>query len=43
MKIANDVISWIIISGFLALLIYIVVSFGKPFIESKIKHAKTVQ
>lgn len=43
MKIANDVISWIINSGFLALLIYIVVSFGKPFIESKIKHAKTVQ
>lgn len=43
MKIANDVISWIINSGFLALLIYIVVSFGKPFIESKIKHAKTTQ
>lgn len=43
MIIANDVISWIINSGFLALLIYIVVSFGKPFIESKIKHAKTAQ
>lgn len=43
MKIANDVISWIINSGFLALLIYIVVAFGKPWVDSKIKHAKTAQ
>ena len=33
----------IINSGFLALLIYIAVAFGKPFVDSKIKHAKTVQ
>lgn len=43
MKIANDVISWIINSGFLALLIYIAVAFGKPWVDSKIKHAKTAQ
>ena len=43
MKIANDVISWIINSGFLALLIYIAVAFGKPWVDSKIKHAKTTQ
>lgn len=43
MKIANDAISWIINSGFLALLIYIVVAFGKPWVDSKIKHAKTAQ
>ena len=43
MKTLNDVINWIINSGFLALLIYIAVAFGKPWIDSKIKHAKTVQ
>ena len=43
MKILNDIINWIINSGFLALLIYIAVAFGKPFIDSKIKHAKTAQ
>lgn len=43
MKTLNDIINWIINSGFLALLIYIAVAFGKPFIDSKIKHAKTVQ
>ena len=43
MKALNDIINWIINSGFLALLIYIAVAFGKPFIDSKIKHAKTVQ
>lgn len=43
MKTLNDIINWIINSGFLALLIYIAVAFGKPFVESKIKHAKTTQ
>lgn len=43
MKTLNDIINWIINSGFLGLLIYIAVAFGKPFIDSKIKHAKTVQ
>ena len=43
MKTLNDIINWIINSGFLELLIYIAVAFGKPFVDSKIKHAKTVQ
>ncbi|QIZ04578.1 phage holin, LLH family [Limosilactobacillus reuteri] len=43
MKTLNDVINWIINSGFLALLIYIAVAFGNPWIDSKIKHAKTAQ
>ena len=43
MKMLNDIINWIINSGFLALLIYIAVAFGKPFVDSKIKHAKTAQ
>lgn len=43
MKTLNDIINWIINSGFLGLLIYIAVAFGKPFVDSKIKHAKTAQ
>lgn len=43
MKTLNDIINWIINSGFLALLIYVAVAFGKPFVECKIKHAKTAQ
>ena len=43
MQALNDIINWIINSGFLALLIYIAVTFGKPFVDSKIKHAKTAQ
>lgn len=43
MKTLNDIINWLIDSGFLALLIYIAVAFGKPYVNSKIKHAKTVQ
>ena len=43
MKTLNDIINWIINSGFLALLIYIAVAFGKPWVDSKIKHAKTTQ
>ena len=43
MKTLNDIVNWIINSGFLGLLIYIAVTFGKPFVDSKVKHAKTVQ
>lgn len=43
MKTLNDIINWIINSGFLALLIYIAVAFGKPFVDSKIKYAKPAQ
>ncbi len=35
MKTLNDIINWIINSGFLALLIYIAVAFGKPCVESQ--------
>ena len=43
MQALNDIINWIINSGFLALLIYIAVAFVKPWVDSKIKHAKTAQ
>ena len=43
MKILNDIINWIIQSGLLAWLFYFGFSVGKPFIDSKIKHAKTAQ
>lgn len=43
MQALNDIINWIINSGFLVLLIYIAVAFGKPWVDSKIKHAKTAQ
>ena len=43
MKTLNDIINWIIQSGLLAWLFYFGFAVGKPFIESKIKHAKTAQ
>lgn len=43
MKMLNDIINWIIQSGLLAWLFYFGFAVGKPFIESKIKHAKTTQ
>ena len=43
MKALNDIINWIIQSGLLVWLFYFGFSVGKPFIDSKIKHAKTVQ
>ena len=43
MKIANDIVNWIIQSGLLVWLFYFGFAVGKPFIESKIKHAKTTQ
>ena len=43
MKMLNDIINWIIQSGLLVWLFYFGFAVGKPFIESKIKHAKTAQ
>ena len=43
MKTANDIVDWIIQSGLLVWLFYFGFSVGKPFIDSKIKHAKTAQ
>lgn len=43
MKTANDIVNWIIQSGLLAWLFYFGFAIGKPFVESKIKHAKTTQ
>ena len=43
MKTLNDIINWIIQSGLLVWLFYFGFAVGKPFIDSKIKHAKTAQ
>ena len=43
MKTLNDIVNWIIQSGLLVWLFYFGFSVGKPFIDSKIKHAKTAQ
>lgn len=43
MKTANDIVNWIIQSGLLAWLFYFGFAVGKPFIDNKIKHAKTAQ
>ena len=43
MKALNDIINWIIQSGLLVWLFYFGFAIGKPFVDSKIKHAKTVQ
>lgn len=43
MKALNDIINWIIQSGLLVWLFYFGFAVGKPFVESKIKHAKTAQ
>ena len=43
MKTINDIINWILQSGLLVWLFYFGFTVGKPFIESKIKHAKTAQ
>ena len=43
MKTANDIVNWIIQSGLLVWLFYFGFAVGKPFIDSKIKHAKTTQ
>lgn len=43
MKTLNDIINWILQSGLLVWAFYFGFAVGKPFIESKIKHAKTTQ
>lgn len=43
MKTLNDIINWIIQSGLLVWAFYFGFAVGKPWIDSKIKHAKTQQ
>lgn len=43
MKTLNDIVNWIIQSGLLVWLFYFGFAVGKPWIDSKIKHAKTQQ
>ena len=43
MKTLNDIVNWIIRSGLLVWLFYFGFAVGKPWIDSKIKHAKTQQ
>lgn len=43
MKTLNDIVNWIIQSGLLVWLFYFGFAIGKPWIDSKIKHAKTQQ
>lgn len=43
MKTANDIINWLFQSGLLAWLFYFGFAVGKPWVDGKIKHAKTVQ
>ena len=43
MKALNDIINWILQSGLLVWLFYFGFAVGKPFIDNKIKHAKTAQ
>ena len=43
MKTANDVINWIFQSGAIAWLFYFAITIAKPWVDGKIKHAKTVQ
>lgn len=43
MKTLNDIINWILDSGYLFLMFYIIVVVGKPYVDSKIKNSKTAQ
>lgn len=43
MKTLNNIVNWIIQSGLLVWLFYFGFTVGKPWIDSKIKHAKTQQ
>ncbi|UAW59497.1 hypothetical protein K3F51_06675 [Limosilactobacillus reuteri] len=43
MKTLNDIINWIWKTGLIYWLFYFGFAVGKPFVESKIKHAKTAQ
>lgn len=43
MKTANDIINWLFQSGLLAWAFYFALAIAKPWVDGKIKHAKTVQ
>lgn len=43
MNTVNDIINWIWKTGLIYWLFYFGFAVGKPFVESKIKHAKTTQ
>ena len=43
MNTVNDIINWIWKTGLIYWLFYFSFAIGKPFVESKIKHAKTTQ
>lgn len=43
MKTANDIINWLFQSGLLVWLFYFGFAVGKPWVDGKIKHAKTAQ
>ena len=43
MKITNDIINWITQSGTVLWLFYFALVIAKPFVDGKIKHAKTAQ
>lgn len=43
MKTLDDIVNWIIQSGLLVWLFYFGFTLGKPWIDNKIKHAKTAQ
>ena len=43
MKITNDIINWITQSGAILWLFYFAFVIAKPFVDNKIKHAKTAQ
>lgn len=43
MKTANDIINWLFQSGLLVWAFYFALAIAKPWVDGKIKHAKTVQ
>lgn len=43
MKAANDIINWLFQSGLLAWAFYFALAIAKPWVNNKIKHAKTAQ
>ena len=43
MKTANDIINWLFQSGLIAWAFYFTLAIAKPWVDNKIKHAKTAQ
>lgn len=43
MKAANDIFTWLFQSGAIVWLFYFALAIAKPFVDNKIKHAKTAQ